>query len=557
MTSVLVSRRQFLAALAAVSVLPPRALAQSAALNDFPDVPLYAQDFENWSKELRAPALLTCAPRSAQDVADIANWAAAYGWRVRPLGCMHGWSPLSITGDTTADSPVVMLDTKVNLAAIALAESALPAVRTGAGATLEAVMTFLEGEGLGFGSSPAPGDITVGGMLAINAHGAAAPAAGETGTPARVFGSMSNRVLSLEVVAWSEALKKYVVRRYARRDAEMSALLVSLGRAFITEATLACEPNPNLRCVSRVDIPAAEMFGPAGSYGRTLASFVDQTGRVEAIWYPFTDKPWLKAWSVAPVKPLTSREVSQPYNYPFSDQIPDTLAELARACVTGQPQSAPLVGATAYSVSAAGLAGTAAFDLWGASKNVLLFIRPTTLRAHDSGFVVNTSRKYLQQVVHDFTSKYSELLAQYQAAGRYPINVALEIRVNGMDAARDVGAQAQRAALSSLAPRASQPAWDTTIWLSVLALTGTPDMFAFCRELERWCVSRFSGTWAGFRPEWSKGWAYTDTAGWADREALAGYIPAAFDAWKGAMKTLRALDPQGIYGTGFSDELAG
>jgi hypothetical protein len=62
--------------------------------------------------------------------------------------------------------------------------------------------------------------------------------------------------------------------------------------------------------------------------GRTFADFLDRYGRAEAIWFAFTDKPWLKVWSIEPTRPLSSRAVTEPYNYPFSDNIPEPLARL-------------------------------------------------------------------------------------------------------------------------------------------------------------------------------------------------------------------------------------
>jgi FAD/FMN-containing dehydrogenase len=52
---------------------------------------------------------------------------------------------------------------------------------------------------------PAPGDITVGGMLAINAHGSAIPGTGETRQPGQTYGSLSNPILSLTTVVWFTA----------------------------------------------------------------------------------------------------------------------------------------------------------------------------------------------------------------------------------------------------------------------------------------------------------------------------------------------------------------
>jgi hypothetical protein len=73
--------------------------AQSAGATPpgFPaDVPLYKQAFQNWSGEVAVQDVWTAAPRSADDVVAIVNWARANGYRVRPRGYMHNWSPLTL-----------------------------------------------------------------------------------------------------------------------------------------------------------------------------------------------------------------------------------------------------------------------------------------------------------------------------------------------------------------------------------------------------------------------------------------------------------------------------
>ena len=175
---------------------------------------------------------------------------------------------------------------------------------------------------------PATGAPTIGGVLAIGGHGAALPAAGEP-VADHVFGSVSDLVLELTAIVWDESAGAYALRTFARDEPDTAALLVSLGRTFVTDVTLRASEGQNLRCQSFVDVPVSELFAPPGSVGRTFESYVAQAGRVEAIWYPFTNEPWLKVWSVSPDRPAPSRPVSGAYNYPFSDLIPLPVAALA------------------------------------------------------------------------------------------------------------------------------------------------------------------------------------------------------------------------------------
>ncbi|MEU9571164.1 cholesterol oxidase substrate-binding domain-containing protein [Streptomyces massasporeus] len=71
-------------------------------------------------------------------------------------------------------------------------------------------------------------------------------------------------------------------------------------------------------------------------------------------------------WNVSPTRPLTSRKVSRPYNYPFSDNIPGPVAELVgRMTSDAAWYLAPLLGTGQYEAAALGLVSTLSADLWG------------------------------------------------------------------------------------------------------------------------------------------------------------------------------------------------
>ncbi|WP_225096124.1 cholesterol oxidase substrate-binding domain-containing protein [Streptomyces sp. CoH27] len=557
-----VSRRGLLrgaAAFAAVPVLLAADPAVAAAeLPGFPaEVTLYRSAYRNWVGEITADGLWACAPTGPEQVLAVVNWAWRGGWRVRARGGSHGWSPLTITEGTTARTRTLLVDTTPHLTGLALESGS--AVRAGAGVTLEALLTFLEGHGLGLTATPAPGDLTLGGALAIDAHGTAVPADGERPPPGSTYGSLSNRVLELTAVVWDADRGAYVLRTFRRQEADCAALLTHLGRAFVTEVVLRAGPDSNLRCVSRTDIPARELFAAPGSGGRTLESFLRRSGRVEAIWFAFTEFPWLKEWSVTPVRPAGSRHVTTPYNYPFSDSVPTLVADLVGRLVAGAGwYLAPELGAAQLTVARLGLAATGSADLWGPSKNTLLYLRPTTLRVTANGYAVLTSRTGVQRVVHEFTRRYRELLAAYAARGRFPVNGSVEIRVTGLDDPADSGVPGARTPLlSALRPSAEHPEWDTAVWLDVLTLPGTPYAETFLRELERFLFDAYDGGYALARAEWSKGWAYTDGSAWSDPEVLGTVVPGTFgrQVWTRAVATLDRLDPHRVFGNAFLDRL--
>ncbi|MFJ8539595.1 cholesterol oxidase substrate-binding domain-containing protein [Streptomyces sp. NPDC093591] len=527
-------------------------------LPEFPaDVALYRSAYRNWVGEITADGLWACAPAGPDQVVAVVNWAWRHEWRVRARGASHGWSPLTITQGTESDAPVLLVDTASHLTGLSLESPT--SVRVGTGVTLEALLSYLEEHGLGVTAAPAPGNLTLGGALAIDAHGTAVPARGEQRLPGHTYGSLSNLVLSLTAVVWDEDSCAYVLRTYDRDEPDCAALLTHLGRSLLTEVVLRVGADTNLRCVSRTDIPADELFAAPGTDGRTLASFLDRAGRVEAIWFAFTEFPWLKVWSVSPTRPLTSRHVTTPYNYPFSDIVPRPVAELVGHMVSdGAWYLAPVLGNAQYDAAALGLVATLSADLWGPSKNTLLYLRPTTLRIATNGYAVLTSRAQVQRVVAEFTAFYRERLTAYADRGRFPVNGSVEIRVTGLDDPADVGVEGARTPLlSALRPREDRPEWDTVVWLNILSLPGTPHAEEFLSQIERFLLRTFEGEYAMTRVEWSKGWAYTRDSAWSDGEVLGTVVPGSFgeDVWGHAAGVLDRLDPHGVFANAFLDRL--
>ncbi|BFV60812.1 cholesterol oxidase substrate-binding domain-containing protein [Kitasatospora sp. CMC57] len=552
----------------------------------------YQRVYENWAGEVRTDPLWVCAPRTPQQVADVADWAHAGGWRLRPQGHRHGWSPLTVAPGTPSSARVLLVDTTQHLTAVALNGSSVseaPTVRVQTGASMEDLLADLAGHGLGVTGCPAPGDLTVGGVLAIGGHGTAVPANGETAPTGHGWGSLSSQVVSLTVVAWDSAQGRYALREFHRSEADTAAFLVQLGRAFLTEVVLRVGADRNLRCVSRLDVPADELFAaPGASGGRTFADFVDRDGRAEAIWYAFTSHPWLKTWRVTPAHPFAARTVTEPYNYPFSDNIPKPVAELAGQLLEGAWGLAPTFGQLQFLITKIGLTGDLTdvllstgllrslltgelithlladglhSDLWGPSRALLQYVRPTTLRVTASGYAILTRRADLQWAVSEFAAYYQRLLTEYQQRGEYPVNGAVEIRVTGLDDPAACGVPgAQAPLLSALRPDPARPEWDTAVWVDVLSLPGTPGLHRFCRELEQFLLRTFDGTRAGLRVEWSKGWAYTEDAAWADPDVLGRAIPDSLrtdggPGWDEAVAVLDRHDPHRVFGNPLLDGL--
>ncbi|HET9171905.1 MAG TPA: cholesterol oxidase substrate-binding domain-containing protein [Actinospica sp.] len=529
-----------------------------------PQVDCYTQAYRNWSGEIRADDVLTCAPRTVEQAVAVVNWAHAKGMRARPTGMRHGWSPLTIANGDAGGS--ILIDLTEHLASVEVSHDARgPIVTAQTGVTMTALLTELEVHGYGVASCPAPGDLTLGGVLAVDGHGTAIRVNDEPRLPGQTYGTISNLIVSLTAIVWDASQGAYVARTYQRSEPEMRALLVHLGRALIVQATLRVAPNQRVRCVSRTDITADTLFAPpAEAGGRSFAALVEECGRIETIWFPYTQSPWLKLWSAAPEQPPTSRRTFAPFNYPFSDEIPEAASELLKLIIQGDTWVTPLYAQVIAATVPSGLLATDSADLWGWAKNTQLYVRPTTLRVTANGYAVLTERANIQEVVSKTYAYLKRTLEEYQAEGNFPINGPWEVRVTGLDEAADCMVPgAQEAILSAVRPRADRD-YDTAVWLDVLTLPGTPSSVEFYEGFEQFLLREFNNVTATLHPEWSKGWAYGGKGAWSDTTFLHEVIPAAVqaghaadDGWGAVLAAYEALDPHGVYGNPFLDVLMG
>ncbi|MEZ0089902.1 cholesterol oxidase substrate-binding domain-containing protein [Streptacidiphilus sp. EB129] len=528
-------------------------------------ITLYQQTFQNWSEEVTVNGLWTCAPATAQDVVTLANWAHAQGWQLRPLGGGYSWSPVVVAPGTP--STVVLVDTTQHLTAVSVtpATGTAPAsVTAQPGITMDTLLGILKNAGYGLTGFPVMGSATLGGVLATGGRGTGVPAVGETPVPGHGYGSVGNLVTSLTAVVWDTVSSAYVLRTFQRTDPQIQALITNVGRAFVTEVTLRVGADQRLRCQSWFNVTAADLFAPPATAGsQSLAHYVDACGRVVCIWFPFTTSPWLRVFTPTPNKPWVSRAVSSPYNYPFNDIVPKNVSDLLAQIVAGDAAATPTFTGAQMDAISAGLIATGSWDLWGWSSDMLLYVRPTTLRITSTCWNVVTSRANVQRVVSEFYAAYSARLSAYQAQGRFPMNGPLEIRVTGLDNPADCQVPgALGAQLSTLRPRPDHPQWDTAVWFDMTTVPITPGDHEFTGEMEQWIRGNYTGSYGAVHAEWSKEWANTATGAWTDTTVIGTDIPDSYrtghpanDGWDTAVATLNALDPAGVFSSSFLDTL--
>jgi FAD/FMN-containing dehydrogenase len=224
--------------------------------------------------------------------------------------------------------------------------------------------------------------------------------------------------------------------------------------------------------------------------------------------------------------------------------------------MTWNPGLTPLFGKLQYEITEKGLKKEDAMDIYGWSKNMLLYIKPTTLHVTANGYAIITNRNDVQQVIFDFYTQFKILIEKYETRGRYPMNGPIEIRVTGLDKTDHIlNESAVTANLSALRPDPEHPEWDVAIWLDVLTIPGTRHANEFYQEMENWIFSHYVGSYATARAEWSKGWGYTKDAAWTNPEAIARIKSDA--AWSTADKTLAKYDPYRLFSSDLLDKILG
>lgn len=568
-----ISRRGLLAgagagaAAAALDWVPGARIAASSAAtiptppNFPPSISLYQQTFVNWAQQIDIPSVWTCSPRSDTDIVTLANWAYQNSYTLRALGMGHNWSPLVLYPGENA-SNVVLVNTTDYLTAVSIDSSGTPVTVTAqAGITMNSLLSTLQNAGYGFTAVPAPGDLTIGGVLAVGGHGTAIKGSAETPVPGTSFGSLSNLIQSMTVVAWNGS--SYALQTFQRTDPAIAPFLIHLGRTFVTEVTLEAGANQMLQCQSRTDIAVGDLFAPPSSAGsNSFASLVSGPGRVEAIWFPFTTHPWIKIWSRQPAQPSGSVAVTSPYAYTFANSISTAESDIISSIVDGLTFLTPEFEGVQESVVQIGLPATNTANLWGPSADVLLYVLPTTLRVTAGGWTIITSRSSIQQVVSDFYTQYNNVVDSYQNKFEWPVNGPVEIRVTGLDVPGEAGvAGAVTPLLSAITPRPDQPGWDVAVWIDMLTIPGTPASSSFYETMEQWVFSHYTGSYATVRPEWSKGWAFSSSGAWTNTTTLTSTIPAAFNAGQAqdnfqvASAAFDTYDPHRVFSNTFLNTL--
>jgi hypothetical protein len=518
------------------------------------------------------PFAYTATARNSDNVLKIVNWAYQNQYRVRASGSQHSWSPLLFSmKDNRASCPrTILVDTTKYLTSMILnphdpGRTELHSISLGTGVKLLELHEFLESNGLGLFSSAAFPLPTVGGMIAVGAHGTGTgPADLDKKSPGHTYGTFSNLIISMTLVAWDDQSSSYILKTLHRSEVDTKAFLTNLGRTFITSVTIRVGKNQMLRSQSHFLIPSSELFAHPDDVTesmRTVSKFIETYGRINPAAVTPGNMFWVLTWHNQAIKPPKSRMTHGPFNYYWMNYFPRFLDPVLHSLLNQNPSFAKTISGIGNPLTVLGTYASRAVDFWGPSKNHLQFVMADFPRMTANPFVLVTSRKNLQLVAHIARKHFVQLSQEYEKLQLYPTPGEFDMRITGVDNPADVeilGAEAP--SLSPVSPLPEYPDFDVAIWMETSGYQDTPHMYEFLVQLQNLLFRDLHGKYAIIRAEWSKGWGYAENGAYRNTTVLNHYSRTfstsdRLEEWNWAVKTLDKYDPHRIFSNDFLDEL--
>jgi len=442
----------------------------------------------------------------------------------------------------------------------------LHSVTVGAGVSAGQLLEFLELNGLGLYSAPAVSAPTVGGMLAVGAHGTGVGSAiFDRRSPGHSPGTFSNLVMNMTIVAWQNSTGSFGLKTITRSDTIAKAFLTNFGRTIITLVTIRVGKNQNLRSQNRFFVGSRELFAHPNEVTdstRTLSKFVETYGRVMTATAPPGNLFWVSTWHNEPLKPPKSRKSLWPYNYIFMayNPLPNIVDSFLYSLYSNAPGISKLVSLLAPSFLMLTTKATRSDDYWGPSKNHFLYSTSEVPHMSANSFLLITSRRKLQLVLHIMRRDFTELLREYVKNQNYPTPGLLDMRITGLDNPDFIEVLgAESPSLSPLSPVPEFPDFDTGVWMDTTGYQDTPYVYEFLVRFQSLLYQHLHGKHAVIRAEWSKSWAYDESGSWRNFTVL-NHFPRTFSSsdqleeWNWAVRTLDDHDPHRVFSNSFLDE---
>ena len=303
------------------------------------------------------------------------------------------------------------------------------------------------------------------------------------------YGTVSNLVLGFRAIVSDGG--SYVIREFRRDEPEAAALLVHLGAAYLLSVTMRVVPNCFVG--RRVEYPNWQVaYGPTAEAG-SMQALVEEHGRVQALWFPFTETPVVQHFTEEPC--VEGPRVTEPLTVRLSPDLPEAFTALFTKSLTHLPWLTPLVE---RAVLAEMRHLSPPDQQWhGTSGNMLLYVQHDTLRVVSLAYAVHVRRDDVQAAIHALAEQFDRMLHDYARAGLDPINSCLEMRVTDVDREEALGMPGAVPAV--LSPGLPINGSERVIWFDVVTTPGMPMAWQFYAEFEAWLWQRFPES---VRPEW-------------------------------------------------------
>ena len=164
----------------------------------------------------------------------------------------------------------------------------------------------------------------------------------------------------------------------------------------------------------------------------------------------------------------------------------------------------------------------------------------------------------VQRGIHFFTASVKAILADMETQNVFPVNTGMEIRVTGLDEANSTGFPGEQApylSTTAIDDLARRNGWDCVLWLGVRSVPTTRGLNTFYSRLEERLTQFvfFQPPHGLLRPEYSKGWAYTERGPHTNYDFLS-ITRQRLTHFVDARAVFEKYDPKGISGSAFLQE---
>ncbi|MCB9706406.1 MAG: hypothetical protein H6711_31460 [Myxococcales bacterium] len=392
---------------------------------------------------------------------------------------------------------------------------------------------------------PAPGVISIGGCLAVGAHGTGTRGLDGGDAP----GSVSATVAGARVLRWDRGARHFVIHEVREGDPELAAVSANLGRIPVLTVTLDIVPDRPQR-VHLIRAARAELRGRDPAARGSFAALAERyPGGVEAILFRPTEQlPAAKqadgyalAWESGGAEVALPAFSTSPTAHERFTHLGDVEAGLTLA------GSRHLIARQAEKRARK---RHASWELpWLTSGRARNYVTSDTMRVEPFSYAIVAPAGEVQEVVWAFHRSVDEHLRPNDGAFERHC-VATEIRFTPVDRPRGL----RRAPLlaCTTAPPGGGDGERRVVWVTVLAATDQKSMRrgrTFFARLERTLEEVAQAHGWSLRPEWSKCWGFATDGAWSrDAVTLRGALVRGYG---GALAEAKAifdeLDPGRVF----------